>query len=372
VLLAGLRAWGIRGRARQHVVGTVILIAALVAGVAAGLAFFAPASLHFYLKHEFPLAAAPLLTIKGVVLATLIRSFQSWRRVRRLAAGIVALFLIVDHLIVQTDNVRTLQPMDVSWISAVEARSGETFAVSWIANSVSVFTDTWAVGITPGLEREVSSRISAGLEPFTPSDFFLFGERDADVHTDLYTRPDFWLYYPTDHRIPFDQPAPTCRTDYLTALLQRVGIGRPGSDIEVSPVMASATRVRPGAVLTLFGHVPNNRGRMLQVELIHDDTPIGRTIFNCQAGIFLAEYQIPAESPLGEFKLGARLMTLEGRTFPVGDFQIEVAADAPSTKRLLKAQPTADELIALNPTLPVAERGRDFVLFDLRGLYRDR
>ena len=35
-------------------------------------------------------------------------------------------------------------------------------------------------------------------------------------------------------------------------------------------------------------------------------------------------------------------------------------------------QPTADELIALNPTLPIAERGREYAVFDMRGLYADR
>ena len=51
--------------------------------------------------------------------------------------------------------------------------------------------------------------------------------------------------------------------------------------------------------------------------------------------------------------------------------QVEVSLDAPPTRRLRwaqPAQPTAAAMEALFPTLPVVDCGRDYVLFDLRGL----
>jgi hypothetical protein len=372
VLLLAPYSHGIRGHARRRLVGTIVLIAPLVLGVVAGLAFFSPHSLTFYLKHEFPLVAGPVLVIKGVVLAAIMSWVAAWRGLRRYGAAIAALLLIVDHLVVQVDNVRAFEPMDVSWIPAVEARHEATFAVSWLAHSVSAFTDTWAVGITPGLEREVSSRVGSGLPPFVPEDFFLFGERDADTNDGVYTRPDFWLYYRTDRRIPFDKPVPSCRTDYLTALLQRVGVGRASSAVNVSSLVASVTKARPGDVLTLGGRVSDNRGRTFHAELLHDGAPIAPTIFNCQTGVFVGEYQIPATMQPGPLTFGARLMAPDGRIIPVPEVQVDIVMDAPPAKRITWSQPTADELIAMNPTLPVADRGREYVIFDLRGLHRDR
>jgi len=222
VFLAGLHARGIRGRARQHLVGSVILLAAVVGGTVVGLAIFAPLSFQIYVKHENPLLAAPIAMIKGLIFAALLGAVVSWRGARRVAAGIAMLVLVVDHLVVQVDNVRTIEAMDVSWIPAVMERRDATFAVSFTPNSVSVFTDNSAVGITAGLERVVSARIAASQPPFVMSDFFMFGEGDA-ANRDLYTRPDFWLYYPTDRRVPYDNPIPSCRTDYLTGLLRQAG-----------------------------------------------------------------------------------------------------------------------------------------------------
>jgi hypothetical protein len=212
----------------------------------------------------------------------------------------------------------------------------------------------------------------AGEPPFALSDYVTFGERDAAAHPDRYIRPDYWLYFPTDRRMPFDQPSPSCRTDYLTELLQAVGIGQPGLDVDVSPLRVSAQRVRPGAVLTFGGRVENNRGRTLQVELLHDGAPIAPLTFNCHAGWFFGEYQIPATTPSGALTFGAHLVAPDGSVTRVADISVEIASDAPPTKRLLTVQPTPDELIALIPTLPVAERGRDYVIFELRGFYRDR
>ena len=284
------------------------------------------------------------------------------------------LLLVVDHLIVQVDNLRALQPMDVSWVPAVEARPDATFAVSWISNSVSAFTGTWAVGIMPGLEREVSSRITAGRPLFALSDYLLFGEHDAAEHPDLYTRrtsgstsrpisayrstvPCRAVAPTSDRAFPVDRPRPT------------------RSDVEVAPLRVSATRVRPGDCLLLGGEVANNGGRQFQAELLQRGAPIAEATFNCQAGAFIGEYQIPANTPPGPQAFGARLVAPDGRIVSAGEVQIDVAADAPPPARRIGSptgQPTAHELIALNPTLPIADRGREYVIFDLRGLYRDR
>jgi len=67
----------------------------------------------------------------------------------------------------------------------------------------------------------------------------------------------------------------------------------------------------------------------------------------------------------------ARLSTLDGDIIQAAEMQVEVSLDAPPTRRLRwaqPAQPTAAAMEALFPTLPVVDCGRDYVLFDLRGL----
>ena len=74
-------------------------------------------------------------------------------------------------------------------------------------------------------------------------------------------------------------------------------------------------------------------------------------------------------------RFATRLVAPDGQIVPVGEIQVEIDPAAPAPTRLQRAQPpqpTADELIALNPALPVAERHGSYVIFDLRGLYRDR
>ena len=155
--------------------------------------------------------------------------------------------------------------------------------------------------------------------PFTLNDFYLFGERDAAAHPDRYTRPDFWLYYPTDQKEPYDQPMPTCRTDYLTGLVRGLGVGRPASDIDVSPLWVASARARPGSIVTVGGVVSHSGGRQLQAELLRDGLPIAPAFFNCQDGVFLGEYQIPPTTPTGPLTFAARLTTPDGQIISVGE-----------------------------------------------------
>jgi hypothetical protein len=191
----------------------------------------------------------------------------------------------------------------------------------------------------------------------------------------MYTRPDYWLYYPTDHRVPYDKLIPSCRMDYLTGFLRGLGIGAPGREVQVSPLWSSATRVQPGAYLTLGGQVERVNGRHFRAELLRDDVPVAPAVFSCQDGLFLGEYQIPADTPAGLLTFSGRVIGPDGRLTTLVEQQIEVSPDAPPVTRRKRAQPpqpTADELIALNPTLPIAERGREYVIFDMRGVYAER
>jgi len=151
----------------------------------------------------------------------------------------------------------------------------------------------------PGREREIAARVGKGMPPFTLADFLLFGERDAAAHPALYMRPDYWLYFPTDQRVPFDRKSPDCRTDYLTALLRSARIGRPGPDVSVSHLGMLDRQVRPGDIVTVSGMVTDNRGRKLQADLLHDGVPVAPLIFNCQAGDFVGEYQVPTTLAAG-------------------------------------------------------------------------
>ena len=152
------------GARRAAVVGSVRMVSALVLATIGGLSVFAPLSLHIYLKHEFPLVAAPVLVIKGLVLAAILglilRWRASWPKASFIAMGMAG-FLVFDHLMIQADNLRTRQPMSVAWIPAVSARHQSTFAVSWIPGSVSVFLDSWAAGLPPGKEHELAERFTS-------------------------------------------------------------------------------------------------------------------------------------------------------------------------------------------------------------------
>ncbi|MBI2756445.1 MAG: hypothetical protein HYX52_07030 [Chloroflexi bacterium] len=358
--------------------GAMHLLAALVIGIGVGLAAFAPLSFHIYLKHEFPLIIAPILVAKALVieacLGLLLAATHARLRVLRqvVALGAVA-FVVADLVLIQVDNLLTRPGLSLSWINAVSARKESTFAISWIPNAAAVFTNNWVVGIQAGRERDIAARLTRGDAPFQASQYVLFGERDAAARGDEYMRPDYWLYFPTDQLTPFDAPAPTCRADYLTALLSaatwssNVVRTSPGSLTAVDPVRAPpGSKFVVGGTLTASAENP-------RVEVTRDEVVVGRLPYNCQYSTFRGTVQIPRDLPLGVQRYQVRAVFPDGTMAGVGDFQITVDPSAPPTQEAAvpERQPTVDELVSLVPEIPIAARGAEFVLLDLRKVYME-
>lgn len=389
LLVSGLRRLRIRSSAarfsrwfpsshRQNIdlLGAADLLSILILGIIFGLIFFKPISFHIYLKHQFPLIIAPFLLAKAIVLTLAIQAFGRWRNARRPQRWIVfvlACVLVADHAIVQIDNVKADETIDVSWIDAVRERKEASFAVSWIPNSVSVFTNNWVVGIPPGKERDIFQRIREGKAPFQFSDYFLFGERDRNAKTQTYLQPDYWLYFPTDRENSFDRPAPTCRQDYLTATLQRLRFSErenpTGSDTWVSP-----SNIQVGNSISLGGKIKAPQEFLERVELVD---PEGRTvsslIYNCQQGRYFGTYQIPLNTSDGVRTYRVRATYRNGKTFEIAkvSFSLSSAASSSSSSEvpIQMPQPSIEDIISNTPNLQIADRGSDYAIFDLHPVY---
>ncbi|MHB8808359.1 MAG: hypothetical protein ACYC59_12400, partial [Anaerolineaceae bacterium] len=208
--------------------GIVELVAGLSLGIIFGLSFFAPLSFHIYLKHQFPLIAVLFLLPKAIIITIGIQLLLNSKKqgtyfsAKSTILVIILFCIITDTLIVQYRNISEKKPMDLSWIETVNDMPGQTFAVSWIPSSVSVFSENWSVGVSIGKEREILDRFNKGSKSFNKEDYFLFGERDIDTKIDDYLHPSFWLYFPTEHLSYFDSPVPVCRQDYLLEFTEKL------------------------------------------------------------------------------------------------------------------------------------------------------
>lgn len=375
-LVSLLRRLGVRGRARRELLGACVLVTVVAFAVVAGLAFFAPLSLHIYLKHRFPLVAAPILLVKGVLLAALLNwHFRTRLRRPRLGwlAVAAALFLIVDHGIVQAQAARAGEAMTLAWVGDVSARRDASFAVSYVPNVVTPYTENWAVGVALGHERLAAERIRDGRMPFELSEYLLFGMRDAEARAEMYRRPDFWLYFPTEQLAPFDSPAPSCHQDYLLGAAMRLRHGADPSPRLRNDFWVQRAAVRPGDVLRIGGQIAGFGQTMFRAELLMDGQPVGALNFDCMRARFLGEYRVPPELAPGEYRFAARLIAPSDRIHPMGEAVVQIDPAAPAAAPFLAGaqppQPSPAELEAMLPGVPVVARGDGYVIFDLRGVY---
>jgi hypothetical protein len=358
--------------AGEPLLGVSRMVAALLLGTIVGLGVFAPLSLHVYLKHQFPLVAAPLLLTEAIVITALIRTVSGrgalppvWLR---WAAMVSLCILSADHFVVQADDLRAAAPVDLSWTDAVTKRSGSTFAVSWIPNSVSSFTDNWVVGVQPGKEQQILERLRQGGPPFEVNDYFLFGERDAAQHLNQYLSPDYWLYFPTDQTPDFDRPSPTCRQDYLTHLIASVlGSGTDGTPHgELNAV--SPQSGPPGTLLTVAGKIAPGERAVSDVALVLRGKVVAYLPYNCQYDTFAGNYQVPSDASEGILDYQIRTTDDAGQPVTIAEFgfMLDRSVSKPMPRPYPTPQPTVDQILTKYPDLPVAARGNGYVIFDLR------
>lgn len=193
--------------------GSLILVGALSGGTVFGLAILAPHSFNVFLEHKFPLIIASALILKGLFLYLFLECYRYFRKIggfRPRAFLVLSCFVILMHFYLQWQNISTssAREIDVSWIPAVKERAQSTFAVSWIAESVSPFTDNWVVSVMPGREPPILDRFKMRQPLFVGGecagcDYFYFFQRDREKRLTEYLRPDYWLYFPIDQMFVF-------------------------------------------------------------------------------------------------------------------------------------------------------------------------
>lgn len=362
--------------------GTARMMAALTLGILVGSAVTLQVIVPIYLHIGFPLIGGLFALAKGLLLAVAIGAARPAlgrrSRARTFGALVIALFVIIDHAVVQVDNARASLPMETSWISAVAARPHATFAVSYIAPSVAAFTQNWAVGIAPYAETKVLGRLREGKPPFQRNDFLWFGERDAEEKDWVYLQPDYWLYFVVDRKVPYYDPLPECRQDYLTKLLSL--LRRPSSLPTIGRSWSEPASVRAGGAPMVFTVEFLNGADVVSVELAIEDVVVGQAPMNCLTAQAVVESSIPEHIAPGRHVPELRLTRSDGSTTKIraGEIVVDPAAPLVPSVRSPRRQPTVAEVLQNNPRLNVAESDplrppwRGYILIDLRNSYRHR
>ena len=368
-----------------HVYGAARLLICLSLGI--GLAWrSSPLSFHIYIKHGFPLLAAPLYLAKGLLFVAL-----SWitcflvaqLRVRvpsSLIAGVMASLLLFESAWISVRNVRDLHPIPTGWVQAVRDLQGASFAVSWIPNSVSVWTHQWTIGVRPGYEREIALRLRRGEAPFQPQDLFLFGERDAQAKMSDYLRPRYWLYFPVDQNTPFDHPNPECRHDWLVTLALTLRTPRaelPALDIHGIQLR----REQDSVLLRLWGKFQRSNVAPTSVRLEYTPavpavglpaaapaTIDSESVVNCIYRSFELYARVSAASVKdGRLRLTALLE--DGRRLAGPELRLSTAGELPAEYRFRAPQMSSEALVEKLSNVPRAAQGPGYVIFDLGNAY---
>jgi hypothetical protein len=359
--------WTPAGR-RSHAV--LLLVVVLALGTMFGLAIFPDHNLLIFIKHKVPLIAAPVMFAKAVAivgLATLARRAlaQKSMAIGCLSTGL-ALLIVIDHAVIEFDNIRAKTPYRFTWIDDVKKNPDASYAVSWDSTAVSVFTNT---KVTP-----LSTRDELWLLDYVaqrsgrPAQYPTISRPET-----LTIIPDYWLYFPTDAMSPFDSFDPKCRLDYLSRFaLRLVYHGTPA--IVAGSNWVRPSPARPGGFVMFGGRLdglPFRDNYKLQVDT--REGLDGEVVMNCHYQTFLGWVQTRTEQAEGGYSVA---ITPQDPKFPNLKTEItyRLSKDAPPPNFehpaliLQLPMPTADALSQRYPNLPVAKRGTGWIMFDLRGL----
>lgn len=342
---------------------------ALLLGAAFSLVAFGSVAVSIYLKHQMPLMAAVVLIPKGIFIALCLR--LAFMRVcyagLRVVAATVAILLIFDHAKTQYQNVVTLRPMPVGWIPEVAKRPDASFAVSWIPSSVAGFTRNWVIGIQPGLERRVLDRAN-GHEPlFTESDLLevnILNKEEIQKYRML--QPDYWLYFATDQKAEVQATMPACVRSYARSLFDRLAIPH------LKPELMRVDFAERSGMLFVAGEL-NITGRAIEsIDMSVETKVVAQVRLACNSSTFAGLFPSIAASALND-RHGVTItaVSYSGERFPLGTVDVSSSGqliDLPPT--LPQHQPSAETLIEVNRSLPIAAEGPGFVLFDLRHLWK--
>lgn len=334
---------------------------ALSIGALVGIGAFGSVAVSIYLKHQMPLIAAVVLLPKGILITVgLLLTARLHQVGLRIVSAVVVVLFVVDHGATQYQSLQDLRPVPMGWIPEVERREGATFAVSWIPSSIAGFTRNWVIGVQPGLEGRVLDRSNRHQPLFGATDLLEVNVLPTDeIEKHHMLEPDYWLYYATDQKAEVQGNLPGCVRS----------VGRRLYDDLTIPVVA------PQLVRARFADRPEARivsgelnvtGRSVAaVEFRRGELLIGRVGLQCDARSFIAE--LPWSDISTPSEVTITMIDLEGHRFPAGSL-VSASPQVPDDLPLSVAhsQPSAEVMIELNKTLPIAARGPGFVLFDLR------
>lgn len=355
------------------------LFGTMAVGTVAGLAFFAPLSLHIYIKHEFPLVIILVCLSKAIVLYALYlvwRSAHSRTVILRGAVAVFALFILLDHAIIQRAGA-SKDDISTSWTKALPELSNATIVTSWIAQGTDAFINGASVALPPGKETVIAARVEAGEQPFTVDDYFIFGQRDWKVNREKYEFPDYWLYFQSDVLSNFDRPEPTCEADYLTSLFSKIR-GRFGSPI--NPALTVQTPAlpgpyAPGSRLGLYGVLDVDQKQLKRVFLRAKGVRETSMTFNCIYNSFSGGITIPPNFADELYQINFFIETVDGREVYLRTLEVPMdvsgnhytESDTFYWER--ENQPSPEELAERLGIAPVAQSAGKWAIFDMREIY---
>ena len=353
--------------------GTSRLVLVFAAGCVLGIAIFPFHNVQIYVKHLVPLIAAPIFICKAALIVFLI---HLWRRTPRRKIQIVSMVIllgfIVDHARVELDYMRSKSPYDMGWISEVKARADSVFAISWMPTAVSVFTNRDAVSLSAQQQSALLERVKTGHPPFEKnSDFTPAIVLPGDAQDNL-LQPDYWLYFPIES--PFDSPEPDCQRDYLSASIYQFLEKRKKKSVTLTDgwTLPQGGSVRPGDYVVFGGQIQGLGEKVPKLKLRGNQEFEHQIAFNCHTNTYKGWIRTPVGNPM-DITLTVEMVF--PRAENLASFKIKTSMTAPKSSFSLPSdvvawpKPSAQALASSYQEIPIAAKGADWILFDLKTLY---
>jgi len=357
----------------QKIITVSHLIVIIAGGSIIGIAIFPQHNMQIYIKHLVPLIAASFFIIKGSVICLLLYHLKvskfEYLRFKHVVFAALLLFIIADHLIIQKRNILEKQPYEMTWISEIKKRPHATYAVSWMPTAISVFTNNDVVSLSRFQQEKLLQQLRLGREPFEQLEDYTVPLRTRILaQNEQHKKPDYWLYFSTDNMSPFDHPTPNCRLDYLSEIFNSVVHLKnkvKNSDLQIDWIKPDSTS--SGDYVVFSGRLKGvHNAHFSELSINNQDIISDAEIYtNCQKNSYVGLAKLPSKTPLGSNVLSIKSQSI---IFEVKQSQTTNDFNHP-TRSIQLPMPSAKKLISENPHIPIAARGNDWVLFDLRSLY---
>lgn len=327
----------------------VNLLLPLAIAIALGLAMFAPFSLHVYLKHEFPLVAAPILLAKAIAIWWLIRGFLSAEKNwQKLAAVLGVSFLILDAAILHFRSSNSGLALNMRWMPFVSQHANARFLLStYFERGLQRYLGIDDRNYTRTDPSDI--RLMASASPDSPKKF-------SPKVAEAFLRADYWIYQPVDRFHFFDAGVPSCEwKDWLVSALSTPFSQR---KLRLEKPWIDGARAAPDSVMFFGGTLPRSHGdvRLLVVpgggssstRSSGQKSPAGAG--TAQAGdAVMLNYNCIYRTVLGRIDLG---------NVPEGVAAFDLVAIRPSGQREVLKQFTID----IDSRAPKIDRGSSFPL----------